>query len=178
MSLSYSCSSRRNQTPEYGGKKLCLREGAGTPTVRKKHQHCSSLEGILIFIKLSTYYGLHGVSPMTQQWRIRLRCRRYKRHKFDPWVRIIPWRVTGQPTPVLLPGESHGQKKPGRLQSMGSQSDMTQQLSTSTNTLTYITEPTQQPCVVDTMIPHTLDQTLRLKSMQKEAKCLARFESV
>ena len=81
--------------------------------------------------------------------------------------------MTGQPTPVLLPGESHGQKQPGRLQS-----DMTQQLSTSTNTLTYIIEPTQPPCVVDTMIPQTLDQTLRLKSMQKEAKCLARFESV
>ena len=27
---------------------------------------------------------------------------------FDPWVRTIPWRVEWQPTPVLLPGESHG----------------------------------------------------------------------
>ena len=26
----------------------------------------------------------------------------------DPWVRKIPWRRTWQPTPVLLPGESHG----------------------------------------------------------------------
>ena len=26
----------------------------------------------------------------------------------DPWVRKIPWRRTRQPTPVFLPGESHG----------------------------------------------------------------------
>ena len=27
----------------------------------------------------------------------------------DPWVRKIPWRREWQPTPVFLPGESHGQ---------------------------------------------------------------------
>ena len=31
-----------------------------------------------------------------------------KRHGLDPWVRTIPWRRPGQPTPVFLPGESHG----------------------------------------------------------------------
>ena len=30
-------------------------------------------------------------------------------HKFDPWVRKIPWRRTWQPTPISLPGESHKQ---------------------------------------------------------------------
>ena len=29
---------------------------------------------------------------------------------FDPWVRKIPWRRKWQPTPVVLPGKSHGQK--------------------------------------------------------------------
>ena len=33
-----------------------------------------------------------------------------RRREFDPWVRKVPWRRTGQPTPVLLPGESHGQR--------------------------------------------------------------------
>ena len=28
----------------------------------------------------------------------------------DPWVRQSPWRRKWQPTPVFLPGESHGQK--------------------------------------------------------------------
>ena len=27
---------------------------------------------------------------------------------FDAWVRKIPWRKKWQPTPVFLPGQSHG----------------------------------------------------------------------
>ena len=30
--------------------------------------------------------------------------------EFDPWVRKIPWKRAWQPTPVFLPGESHGQR--------------------------------------------------------------------
>ena len=37
-------------------------------------------------------------------------CRRHKGHRFDPWVRKIPWRRAWQPTPVFLPGESHRQR--------------------------------------------------------------------
>ena len=37
-------------------------------------------------------------------------CRRHKWHGFDPWIRKIPWRRPWQPTPVFLPGESHGQR--------------------------------------------------------------------
>ena len=33
-----------------------------------------------------------------------------RRHKFDPWVRKIPWRRKWQPTVVFLPGKSHGQR--------------------------------------------------------------------
>ena len=29
---------------------------------------------------------------------------------FSPWFGKTPWRRTGQPTPVFLPGESHGQR--------------------------------------------------------------------
>ena len=29
---------------------------------------------------------------------------------FDSWVGKIPWRRPWQPTPVFLPGESHGQR--------------------------------------------------------------------
>ena len=34
----------------------------------------------------------------------------YGRPGFHPWVRKIPWRREWQPTPVFLPGESHGQR--------------------------------------------------------------------
>ena len=33
-----------------------------------------------------------------------------RRHRFNPWVRTIPWRKKWQPTPVFLPGEFHGQR--------------------------------------------------------------------
>ena len=39
--------------------------------------------------------------------RICLQCRR---HEFNPWVQKILWRRKRQPTPVFLPGESHGQR--------------------------------------------------------------------
>ena len=34
----------------------------------------------------------------------------HKRHGFDPWVEKKPWRRAWQPTPVFLPGESHGHR--------------------------------------------------------------------
>ena len=30
--------------------------------------------------------------------------------RFDNWVRKTAWRRTWKPTPVFLPGESHGQR--------------------------------------------------------------------
>ena len=30
--------------------------------------------------------------------------------RFNHWVRKLPWRRAWQPTPVFLPGESHGQR--------------------------------------------------------------------
>ena len=32
------------------------------------------------------------------------------RHGFSQWVGKIAWRRAWQPTPVFLPGESHGQR--------------------------------------------------------------------
>ena len=51
--------------------------------------------------------------------------------KFNPWIGKIPWRRKWQPTPVFLPGESHGQMSlvgysPGICKVL----DMTEQLST------------------------------------------------
>ena len=36
--------------------------------------------------------------------------RKHKRCRFDPWVGTILWKRKWQPTPVFLPGESHGQR--------------------------------------------------------------------
>ena len=40
--------------------------------------------------------------------------------RVDPWVGKILWRRAWQSTPVFLPGESHGQRESGGLQSKGS----------------------------------------------------------
>ena len=37
-------------------------------------------------------------------------CLQCGRPGFNPWVGKIPWRREWQPSPVLLPGKSHGQR--------------------------------------------------------------------
>ena len=37
-------------------------------------------------------------------------CRRCKRLGFDPWVGKIPWSRKWQPTPIVFPGEFHGER--------------------------------------------------------------------
>ena len=50
---------------------------------------------------------------------------------FDPWVRKISWRRKWQPTPVSLPGESHGQRNVASYGPWGrKESERTEQLST------------------------------------------------
>ena len=62
---------------------------------------------LLVWASIANYCrlqgGTSGKGPACQ-------CRRHKRLGFDPWVRMFPWRRTWQPTPVLFPGESHGQR--------------------------------------------------------------------
>jgi len=40
--------------------------------------------------------------------RVHLQCRRCR---FDPWVGKIPWRRKWQPTPAVVPGKSHRQRR-------------------------------------------------------------------
>ena len=43
----------------------------------------------------------------------------YKRCGLKPWVGKIPWRRKWQPSPVFLPGESHGQRSLAGYSSLG-----------------------------------------------------------
>ena len=54
--------------------------------------------------------SLPSEPPGKSKLKLKNNCRRHKRHSFDPWVRKLPWRRKWQPTPVFLPGESHGQR--------------------------------------------------------------------
>jgi len=48
-----------------------------------------------------------GLSWWLREKRI---CLQYRRPGFDPWVGKISWRREWLPTPVFLPGKSHGQR--------------------------------------------------------------------
>ena len=62
---------------------------------------------------------LSGKEPACQ-------CRRHRRLGFNPWVGKISWRREWQPTAVVLPGKSHGQRNLVGYSPWGSQeSDMT-----------------------------------------------------
>ena len=53
----------------------------------------------------------------------------YRRCRFDPWVRKIPWRRKWQATPVFLFGKCHGQRSLTACSPWGcKESDMTWQL--------------------------------------------------
>ena len=51
-----------------------------------------------------------GVYQVAHWKRILLPVQETQVKGFNPWVRKIPWRRQWQPTPVFLPGESHGQR--------------------------------------------------------------------
>ena len=62
------------------------------------HQCCSFVGMIMDFPG-----GASDKEPACQ-------CRTPKRYGFDSWIGKSPWRRAWQPTPVLLPGKSHGQR--------------------------------------------------------------------
>ena len=69
---------------------------------------------IFFTVKWSAWSVIYVGLPVGQgfpgwlRWqRIYLQCRR---PGFDPWVKKVPWRRDWLPTPLFLPGKSHGQR--------------------------------------------------------------------
>ena len=69
---------------------------------------------------------LPEVTEVTSGKELACQCRSHKRRGFDPWVGKIPWRRAWQPTPVFLPGESHGQRCRLAYSPWCDESDMTE----------------------------------------------------
>ena len=98
-------------------------------------------EFLELFLKISLFFSsetgniLQGLPWWLRQWRICLQC---KRPGFDLWVRKIPWRRAWLPTPVFLPGESHGQRSLVDCNPWGCKRDTNEQLNTTTTTTTNI----------------------------------------
>ena len=59
------------------------------------------------FAQTHVHWGFLGnLAAMRENW-VRLQ---FERPGFNPWAGKIPWRRAWQPTPVFMPGKSHGQK--------------------------------------------------------------------
>ena len=76
----------------------------------------NSSKGIHWFLKeqylkeLDDLFSLLGLSGRLNQLKNLPAMQETQRRGFNPYVRKIPWRRKRQPTPVFLPGESHGQR--------------------------------------------------------------------
>ena len=69
----------------------------------ERKEQCGAIAGGCVLVPLleaGLSWWLSGKEPSGQ-------CRR---HGFHLWVGTIPWWRKWQPTPVFLPGKSHGQK--------------------------------------------------------------------
>ena len=60
------------------------------------------------YVCLSIKNLYHVLGPPSRHRRKESAC--WCRCESNPWIRKIPWSRKWQPTPVLLPGESHGQR--------------------------------------------------------------------
>ena len=69
---------------------------------------------------------------------------------FDPWVRKIPWRRNWQPTPVILPGESHGHRSLAGYNLWGRKKSATTEWLTHTHTHTQ--KERVRHCIILTII--------------------------
>ena len=72
-----------------------------------RQQFSNLLVSRLLKIGLPTWYGGKESACNAGD------CPKCRRLGFDPWVRKILWRRKWQPTPVFLPGKSHGQRSLG-----------------------------------------------------------------
>ena len=71
------------------------------------------------------------------QWVMHLpSMRRRRRHSFNTWFRKIPWRRARQPTPVCLPGESHGQRSLASYSPQGHKESVTTEVTERAHTHT------------------------------------------
>ena len=82
--------------------------------VRRPHQGLKKTDG-----ELGVSTRVPGLSLWLSGKESTCQCRR---HGSNPWVGKIPWRRKWQPTPVFLPGKSHGQRS---LETMGSKKSKT-----------------------------------------------------
>ena len=93
------------------------------------------LGGCLFYIQQSVFWAFPSGSAVKSLPAMQEMCRR---RGFNPWVRKIPWSRKWQPTPIFLPGKSHGQRSLAGYSSWGPKElDMTLRLKNNSNSLIF-----------------------------------------
>ena len=122
--------------------------GLGVPPVTALSLYSSLVNPLFLQLPLTVRNSLYSSLGFTDDALVKSmpgQCRRPKRCRFDPWVRKIPWRREWQPTPVFLPGESHGQRSLAGYSPWGrKESEMTEQ----THVLGFALKLTYSNCSV------------------------------
>ena len=90
--------------------------------------------GCLVAKSCSTLLQLQGLQPTSGGSMMVKNEPANAGDKFNPWVKKIPWRRKWQPTPIFLPGISHGQRSLAGYSPQGCKKlDTTQQLNKNKN---------------------------------------------
>ena len=90
---------------------VCTLERKTNQVVNRKSLVNSACFGIVLGMFFNTcFLGWVGLPRWHSGKLSPCHCRRYKIYRFDPWGRKMPCRRKLQPTPVFLPGKSHGQR--------------------------------------------------------------------
>ena len=109
---------------------ICLSHSHSVTMYPGLLQCLQSFPGLSLSHSLS-YFRASLVAQLVKKKKkkIRLQCRKLW---FNSWAGKIPWRRACQPTPVFLPGESHGQRSLADYSPWGcGESDTTEQLTLS-----------------------------------------------
>ena len=108
-------------------------------TLKSLLQHHSSKASILrhsafFVVQLSHPYMTTGKTIALTRWIFVGKESACNAGDSSSWVGKIPWRRKWQPTPVFLPGESHGQRSLAGYSSRDPESDTTSWLNNHSNT--------------------------------------------
>ena len=127
---------------------ICVRQWQPTPAFIPRESHGQrSLVGYSPWGRKEsdmTEWLTHSLTLESAVKNLPTICRRHRSPRFNPWVRKILWRRKWQPTPVFLPGKSHGQWNLAGYSPKGcKESNMTDHMYAYTHTHTHTHTHTQ-----------------------------------
>ena len=91
----------------------CVKGPGGGQAMGGVHSGQKETHSVTVHLSFLQWSGLYfsivwPTLPGKPTFLVKKICLQCLRPRFDPWVRKVPWRRKWQPSPVSLPGKSHG----------------------------------------------------------------------